>query len=163
MHRQTNLDAGMNTSLQKASGLLAVGYKMCSHKRSTWTKATEQRCIIRLVRDASVKHSLGCLWYVLQKIRRYWIVWYWTTAFQSLKNYTLREGTLGCLWYVHRSKQFFSRSLRSHTRRGPLAHRSSHVRTTKQICPCVICSSNSARYCFGIVYHCSAMVEVLGK
>ena len=25
------------------------------------------------------------------------------------------------------------------------------------------CSSNSARYCFGIVYHCSAMVEVLGK
>ena len=55
------------------------------------------------------------------------------------------------------------RSLRSHTRRGPLAHRSSHVRTTKQICPCVICSSNSARYCFGIVYHCSAMVEVLGK
>ena len=53
--------------------------------------------------------------------------------------------------------------LRSHTRRGPLAHRSSHVRTTKQICPCVICSSNSARYCFGIVYHCSAMVEVLGK
>ena len=54
-------------------------------------------------------------------------------------------------------------SLRSHTRRGPLAHRSSHVRTTKQICPCVICSSNSARYCFGIVYHCSAMVEVLGK
>ena len=76
---------------------------------------------------------------------------------------TLREGTLGCLWYVHRSKQFFSRSLRSHTRRGPLAHRSSHVRTTKQICPCVICSTNSARYCFGIVYHCSAMVEVLGK
>ena len=55
------------------------------------------------------------------------------------------------------------RSLRSHTRRGPLAHRSSHVRTTKQTCPCVICSSNSARYCFGIVYHCSAMVEVLGK
>ena len=54
-------------------------------------------------------------------------------------------------------------SLRSHTRRGPLAHRSSHIRTTKQICPCVICSSNSARYCFGIVYHCSAMVEVLGK
>ena len=54
-------------------------------------------------------------------------------------------------------------SLRSHTRRGPLAHRSSHVRTTKQICPCVICSSNSARYCFGIVCHCSAMVEVLGK
>ena len=54
-------------------------------------------------------------------------------------------------------------SLRSHTRRGPLAHRSSHVRTTKQTCPCVICSSNSARYCFGIVYHCSAMVEVLGK
>ena len=76
-------------------------------------------------------------------------------------NWTLREGTLGCLWYVHRSKQFFSRSLRSHTRRGPLAHRSLHVRTTKQICPCVICSSNSARYCFGIVYHCSAMVEVL--
>ena len=55
------------------------------------------------------------------------------------------------------------RSLRSHTRRGPLAHRSSHVRTTKQTCPCVICSSNSARYCFGIVYHCSAMVEVLCK
>ena len=55
------------------------------------------------------------------------------------------------------------RSLRSHTRRGPLAQRSSHVRTTKQTCPCVICSSNSARYCFGIVYHCSAMVEVLGK
>ena len=54
-------------------------------------------------------------------------------------------------------------SLRSHTRRGPLAHRSSHVRTTKQTCPCVICSSNSARYCFGIVYHCSAMVEVLCK
>ena len=54
-------------------------------------------------------------------------------------------------------------SLRSHTRRGPLAHRSSHVRMTKQTCPCVICSSNSARYCFGIVYHCSAMVEVLGK
>ena len=54
-------------------------------------------------------------------------------------------------------------SLRSHTRRGPLANRSSHVRTTKQTCPCVICSSNSARYCFGIVYHCSAMVEVLGK
>ena len=24
-------------------------------------------------------------------------------------------------------------------------------------CPCVICSSNSARYCFGIVYHCSAI------
>ena len=55
------------------------------------------------------------------------------------------------------------RSLRSHTRRGPLAHRSSHVRATKQTCPCVICSSNSARYCFDIVYHCSAMVEVLGK
>ena len=54
-------------------------------------------------------------------------------------------------------------SLRSHTRRGPSAHRSSHVRTTKQTCPCVIRSSNSARYCFGIVYHCSAMVEVLGK
>ena len=57
----------------------------------------------------------------------------------------------------------FKGSPRSHTSRGPLAHRSSHVRTTKQICPCVICSSNSARYCFGIVYHCSAMVEVLGK
>ena len=27
----------------------------------------------------------------------------------------------------------------------------------------LICSSNSARYCLGIVYHCSAMVEVLGK
>ena len=39
-----------------------------------------------LKRDASVKHTLGCLWYVLQKIRRHWIVWYWNTAFQSLKN-----------------------------------------------------------------------------
>ena len=83
-----------------------------------------------------------------------------------------REGTLGRLWYVHRSRQFFQvggslrpfkGSPRSHTSRGPLAHRFSHVRTTKKICPCVICSSNSARYCFGIVYHCSAMVEALGK
>ena len=30
-------------------------------------------------------------------------------------------------------------------------------------CLCVICSSNSARHCFGILFHCSAMVEVLGK
>ena len=64
---------------------------------------------------------------------------------------------------VEGSLRPFKGSPRSHTSRGPLAHRSSHVRTTKQICPCVICRSNSARYCFGIVYHCSAMVEVLGK
>ena len=57
----------------------------------------------------------------------------------------------------------FKGSPRSHTSRGPFAHKFSHVRTTKKICPCVICSSNSARYCFGIVYHCSAMVEALGK
>ena len=51
----------------------------------------------------------------------------------------------------------FKGSPRRHTSRSPLAHRSSHVRTTKQICPCVICSPNSAQYCFGIVYHCTAM------
>ena len=30
-------------------------------------------------------------------------------------------------------------------------------------CPCVICSSNSTRDCFTTVYHCSPMVDVLGK
>ena len=86
----------------------------------------------------------------------------------SVRVHWVTCGTCTCtvpdnFFQVGRSLRPFKGSPRSHTSRGPLAHRSSQIRTTKQICPCIICSSNSAPYCFGIVYHCSAMVEVFGK